>query len=132
MKNMTEKKTIGLVFVILTIFCAVASFVRYLLWAVGNDMSDKVVIAALLLGILLDLILLVRECDYLIIGATAAYSVAVARLLTQSVGSCVDAFQGINMFGNAAHVGDIINISIFMGVTILVSVIASCMNRKRM
>ena len=132
MKGITGKKSIGFYFVLVTILAGLVSSVRYFVWAGNNDMLDMVTAAALLAGILLDVVLLVKECDYFIILSTAAYSIAVARLLTQSVGSFVDAFQGINMFGNAAQVGDIINISILMAVTIVLSIVASFMNRVKM
>lgn len=131
MNGLMEKKGIGFYFVILTMIVAVVSSVRYYTWSSANETFDWIVMIPLLLGIVLDLLLIVKECDYLIVLATASYSVAVVRLLTESVGSFVDAFQGINMFGNAAHVGDITNISIFIGVTIALSIIASFMNRVK-
>ena len=51
--------------------------------------------------------------------------------VTNQVGSFVDAFQGINMFGDATQVGTIISISIVMAVSMVLTVLAGFMRRKK-
>ena len=83
-----------------------------------------------MIGILADVILLVKEMDILKVIATAAYTIAAVRLLADSVGSFVDAFQGIVMFGDATQVGTIVSIAAVMLAAVLVSVIASFMKQS--
>lgn len=88
-----------------------------------------IVVAALAVGIVAELWLLFKDNDYLIILATACYSVALMKHLTNSVGSFVDAFQGINMFGDASQVGAIISIAAVMLVSIVLSIASGFLKR---
>lgn len=90
---------------------------------------DAVILAALIVGLLIDIVLIFKDSDYLIILTTVFYSIAVFKLLVNSVGSFVDAFQGINMFGDATQVSTIISISIVMLVSVILSIIASFLKR---
>ncbi len=69
--------------------------------------------------------------DFLVIAVTALLSAALLQLLVDSVGSFVDAFQGIVMFGDPTQVGSIISISAFICVGILASIIAGFLKRKK-
>lgn len=90
---------------------------------------DYIILAALAAGCLLDVILVFRDNAYMVIAATACYSIAGVKLLTNSVGSFVDAFQGINMFGDATQVGTIISIAGVMFVGIVLSICAGFLKR---
>lgn len=129
MKIAAGYKNIGTVFLIITIIAAVVASVKYFVWASSENMTDPVVAGTLILALILDIILIFKDNDYLKIMITALYSISVVKFLTDSVGSFVDAFQGINMFGNASHVNDIISISIVMGITVLLSVAVSFVRR---
>lgn len=124
-------KAAGFYFVALAAIIAVISLIRYLMWAPSHKSMDYIVAAALVLGIVIDLIMTVKDNDYLSILATACYSVATVKMLTGSVGSFVDAFQGINMFGDASQVSRIISISVVMAVSILLSIIAGFLKRVK-
>ena len=54
---------------------------------------------------------------------------ATVKILTDSVGSFVDAFQGIQMFGDATQVHNIVSIAAVAGIGILISVIAAFCKR---
>ena len=127
---MEKKRTIGSYFVILAGILGILSLVRFQMWAPKHNGSDLLITAGLVIGILADVILLVKEMDILKVIATAAYTIAAVRLLADSVGSFVDAFQGIVMFGDATQVGTIISIAAVMLPAVLVSVIASFMKQS--
>ena len=127
---MEKKRTIGSYFVILAGILGILSLVRFQMWAPKHNGSDLLITAGLVIGILADVILLVKELDILKVIATAAYTIAAVRLLADSVGSFVDAFQGIVMFGDATQVGTIISIATVMLAAVLVSVIASFMKQS--
>ncbi len=131
MKEMMSKKAVGFYFVIVTMLLGIISIIRFVVWGSAHDTMDMLTIAALIAAVILDIILVVKDNDYLIIVATACYSIAAVKLLTDSVGSFVDAFQGINMFGDASQVGTIISISAVMGVSILLSIISGFLKRVK-
>lgn len=129
MKAILQKKSVGFYFVILAVLAAVISVIRFAVWAPGHKAMDGLILAGLIAGMAVDVIVLFRDNDFLMILATACYSVALFRLLTNSVGSFVDAFQGINMFGDATQVGTILSISAVMAVSALLSIIAGFLRR---
>lgn len=129
MKDWLCKKSIGFYPAALAGIVAVVSVVRFLMWAPSHKSMDMIVVAALAVGIVAELWLLFKDNDYLIILATACYSVALMKHLTNSVGSFVDAFQGINMFGDASQVGAIISIAAVMLVSIVLSIASGFLKR---
>ena len=131
MSEMLKEKAIGFYFLVVTAVIGIVSLVRFALWAPSHHTMDLVIVAALVMGIVLNVLLLIKDNDYLIILMTACYSVVTVKVLTDSVGSFVDAFQGINMFGDASQVGMIISISAVMGVGVLLSIIASFLKRVK-
>jgi hypothetical protein len=84
------------------------------------------------IGLALDIVLIFYDNDYLMIATTVCYSIAVFQLLVDSVGSFVDKFQGIVMFGDSTQVGTIISISCLIVVSALASIIASFMKRVKL
>ena len=126
-----KEKAVGFYFLVVTAIIGIVSLICFAVWAPAHNTMDTVIIAALVIGIVLNIILLIKDNDYLIILMTACYSVATIKVLTDSVGSFVDAFQGINMFGDASQVGTIISISAVMGVGVLLSIIASFLKRVK-
>ncbi len=125
------KRAIGFYFIILAGVMAIVSFVRFVMWAPAHDAMDAVIIAALVAGVALDVVLMIWDNDYLVILATACYSLAVAKFLSDSVGSFVDALQGIHMFGDSAQVGTILSISAGMAVSVVLSMVAGFLKRGR-
>lgn len=118
-------------FVILAGIAAVVSMIRFWMWASSHGTMDAVILAALAVGIVLDVILAAKNNEYLMVVSTFCYSVALVKLLVNSVGSFVDAFQGIQMFGDATQVGTIVSLSEMMAVSIILSIIASFLNGTR-
>lgn len=131
MRELIKNKCIGYYFTIIALIAAVAAMVRFLLWAPGHGAMDAVIVAALVLGILFDVLLFFKDNAFFVILSTASYSVAGVKLLTNSVGSFVDAFQGINMFGDATQVPTIVSISIVMAASILLSIVAAFLKRVK-
>ena len=111
MSGKLKQKAVGFYFLVITAIIGIVSLIRFAVWASAHGAMDGVIIAALVIGLILNVILFVRDNNYLIVFMTACYSVAMIKVLTDSVGSFVDAFQGINMFGDATQVGTIISIS---------------------
>lgn len=129
--NIIKKKSIGFYFTLAAGIAAIAALIYYLTWAPANNTMDNWIVCTLVVGILFDIALIFFDNDFLVIASCALYSAAVARLLTNSVGSFVDAIQGINMFGDSSQVGVIINISIVIAVSILLSIISAFLKRVK-
>lgn len=129
--NFIKKKTIGFYFTLAAGVVAIAALIYYLTWASANNSMDNWIIILLVIGIIIDIVLILFDNDYLVIASCALYSASVAKLLTSSVGSFVDAIQGINMFGDSSQVGIIINISIVIAVSILFSIISAFLKRVK-
>lgn len=131
MKDIIAKKSLGFYFIIIAIVLGLIGLIRYLIWAPAHNAVDGLIIASLILGIILGVVLGIRDNEYVVVLSTACYSVAAIRLLTNSVGSFVDAFQGINMFGDSTQVGTILSISITILISVLISIISSFLQRVR-
>ncbi len=128
---MKKRNTVGFYMVVLAALLGIVSLIRFQMWASSHNASDLMITIALVAAILLDVCLMVKDSSIAIILATVGYTVAGFRLLTNSVGSFVDAFQGINMFGDATQVGTIISIAAVMLVSVLLSIIASFLTRVK-
>lgn len=131
MKEKLSTKAAGFYAVILSAVLGLISLVRFVMWAPSHNVMDSLIVAALVAGIILDVILMVKDCDYLVVAATVCYSIAAVRVLTDSVGSFVDAFQGINMFGDASQVGTITSIAVVMAASIVLSILSGFMKRVK-
>ena len=128
---MLKNKAAGFYFAIIACVIGIISMIRFVMWAPKHNSMDYIIIAALVIGIVLDIVLMVREYSILKVLATACYSVAAVKILTDSVGSFVDALQGINMFGDATQVGTIISIAAVMFVGVLLSIISSFLKYRK-
>ncbi|MCR5101513.1 MAG: hypothetical protein K6B41_09180 [Butyrivibrio sp.] len=131
MKNILEGKAYGICVVALSFIVAVIALIRYLLWAPAHNTTNFLVVAALVIGIIINVIVVFKDEDILLVALTACYSFAVFRHLADQVGSFVDAFQGINMFGDATQVGNIISIAIIMGASVLLAIISGFVKREK-
>ncbi len=129
MKELLAKKAIGYYIVVLAGILGLVSIMRFLLWAPSGGGMDGIIIAGLVLGLGIDILLMFKDSNHFVIIATVCYSVAMMRLLTNSVGSFVDAFQGINMFGDATQVGSIMSISILILICAVLSILAGFFKR---
>jgi uncharacterized membrane protein len=126
-----EKKAYGFYVVMIAAIAALVSVIRYAGWASAHNTMDAMIVAALIAGIVLDLITIVKDEDLLIVVSTACYAFALFRHFTNQVGSFVDQFQGINLFGDATQVGTIISIGVVMAVCPILSVIAGFLKREK-
>ena len=128
---MLKNKAAGFYFAIIACVIGIISMIRFVMLAPKHGSMDYIIVAALAIGIILDIVLMVREYSILKVLTTACYSVAAVKILTDSVGSFVDAFQGINMFGDATQVGTIISIAAVMFVGVLLSIISSFLKYRK-
>ena len=131
MREKFSMKAVGFYLIALAALLGVISLIRYAMWAPAHNAMDAITVTALVIGIVIDIILFVKDNDYLVVVATVCYSTATIKFLTDSVGSFVDAFQGINMFGDAPQVRTIISISAVMGISILLSIISGFLKRMK-
>ena len=129
--DLIKNKSIGAVFVVIAFVITLIGLVRYLMWAPAHNTSDGLIIGAAIIGLILNIIVLVKDIDILIIAITACYSFAVFKHLANQVGSFVDAFQGINMFGDATQVGNIISIAYLMGIGVILTIISGFLKREK-
>ncbi len=128
---MKDRLTVGFCTIVLSAVLGIISLIRFQLWAPSHSGSDMVITAALVCAILLDVLLLVKDNSLFVILATVGYTIAGVKLLTNSVGSFVDAFQGINMFGDATQVGNIISISAVILISVLLSIVSGFLTRVK-
>lgn len=131
MKEKLGRKGIGFYFIAAASLLEIISIIRYAVWAPAHEAMDAVTMAALVIGIVIGIILMVKDNDYLVIAMTVCYSIATVKILTDSVGSFVDAIQGINMFGDSSQVGTIISITAVMGTGILLTIISGFLKRVK-
>ena len=104
MKALLEKKTIGFIFVPLAGIMGLISMILFIQWAPQHNEMDMLILIPLIVAILADICLFKLENDWVQIISTVCYGIPLFRLLTNSVGSFVDAFQGIKLFGDATQV----------------------------
>ena len=131
MKEMLSKKTVGYYLTAAAAVAGVISAIRFALWAPSHNAMDVVIVIGLIAGIIIDVLLFIKDNEFLMVISTVCYSVALFKMLTDSVGSFVDSYQGINMFGDATQVGTILSISAVMSVSVALSIIAAFMKRVK-
>ncbi len=131
MKTMLAKKTAGFYLLLLAGVLAIASGAYYLIWSTANYALNPVVPIAWGVGLLVNILLIFWDNDYLLIILTALYSVGLFQLLVDSAGSFADAYQGIVMFGDPTQVGTILTISAIIAVGIVACIAAGFMGRKK-
>lgn len=129
--KLLKNKTLGFYIILVSAVAALISLIRYGMWAPAHNAMDVSVAAALVIGIVLNLVLAVKDEDLLVVVSAACYSYALFRHLTNQVGSFVDSFQGINMFGDATQVGTIVTIAAIMAVSVVLCIAAGFMRREK-
>jgi hypothetical protein len=113
MNNYLGKKAAGFYLVLISVVAGIVATIYYVNWSTG--------ISALLKW----------DNDYIVIAATVGYAIALFQLLSDSVGSFVDAFQGIVMFGDATQVGSILTIVYILAASSVCMIIAGFMRRVK-
>lgn len=129
--KLLKNKTLGFYIILVSAAAALISLIRYGMWAPAHNAMDVSVAASLVIGIVLNLVLAVKDEDLLVVVSAACYSYALFRHLTNQVGSFVDSFQGINMFGDATQVGTIVTIAAIMAVSVVLCIAAGFMRREK-
>lgn len=125
-----QKRLAGSWFLVISGALALAALAVYLIWAPAHHAFHAIVPAALAAGAAAEALLYFTDVSYLGVAATALFSTAFFTLLSDSVGSFVDAFQGIVMFGDSSQLGIILLISTLIFACILLSIL-SCFVKRR-
>lgn len=126
-----KKKALGTWLSLAAGMLAVAALIIFLIWAPGHNAMNHVIPIALAAGIAIEVLLYFLDVSYFGVLATAGFSIACFTLLSDSVGSFVDALQGIVMFGDSTQVGIIIVMSALMFVAILLSILSCFIKRRK-
>ena len=126
-----KNKAVGFYLMVLNAALAIVSIIRYASWAPAHNAMNSIILIALIAGLAVNIILTVYDNDFLVILVTTLYSIALFQLFVDSIGSFVDAYQGIVMFGDPTQVGRIVSISVLIAMSILISVIAGFMGRVK-
>lgn len=130
MKEKLSEKKIGFILVLVAAVFEIVGLIRFTVWAPAHDASDALIVISIIAGLILTVVLAVRDMDIIMVLITVCYSIGVVRLLTDSVGSFVDAYQDIVMFGDKTQVGNIITMAVIMGIGLLLTIIACFMKRE--
>ncbi|MCD7753256.1 MAG: hypothetical protein LUH41_01720 [Clostridiales bacterium] len=129
--SILKKKSFGWYVLLVSAIVAVVGLVQFSSWAPNHSATDSVITVALILGIAIDLVTIWKDLDILVVASTACYMVGCARIVTDNVGSFVDAYQGIVMFGDSTQVGTIISIAVVMGVAAVLSAVSGFLPREK-
>lgn len=119
--------SVGAYLTILAMLVGVIGLVRYISWSSSHGGVDPIVAVGFVIAMVFDVVLICRDDSIFCILATVGYSLALFSLLADSVGTFVDMFQGINMFGDVTQIGNIVFISVFAAVSAVLSIIVSFM-----
>lgn len=130
MKEKIAKKRFGFLCVVAAALFEVIGLVRFAIWAPNHDAMDITIIIAIIAGLIFSVVLTFRDIDIVMVLITVCYSYGVIRLLTNSVGSFVDAYQKIVMFGDATQVGNIITMAVILGIGLLLTIVAGFLKRE--
>ncbi len=90
--------------ILLSAAAALISLVRYCMWAPKHNAMDGTVAAALVIGILLNLVLAAKDEDLLVVLSAVCYSYALFRHLTSQVGFLCGFLSG-NQHVRRRHTG---------------------------
>lgn len=129
MKKLIKNKSIGFGIMIAAALFELAGLIWFMTWAPAHEAEDWLIPASIIIGIVLTVFIFFRDIDIIMVLITVCYSLSVIRLLTDSIGSFVDAFQNIVMFGDATQVNTILTMAGIMGFGLLL-VIAACFMRR--
>lgn len=131
MNNYLGKKAAGFYLVLISVVAGIVATIYYVNWSTGISVLNPLILTAAIFGVILSVLLLKWDNDYIVIAATVGYAVALFQLLSDSVGSFVDAFQGIVMFGDATQVGSILTIVYILAASSVCMIIAGFMRRVK-
>ncbi len=131
MSSIMAKKAAGFYLIVIAAAAAVISLIRFCTWAPAHNAMDATIVLALVAAIVMNLIMVVKDEDILVVFSVVCYAYALFRHLTNQVGSFVDAFQGINMFGDATQVGTIVSIAVVMAASAVLAIAAGFMRREK-
>lgn len=128
--NFLKRLRLNEIIVIAAMIVGLAGLIRFVSWSAAHDAMDYIIVAGFVMAIVFDVLLLHFDNDIFYVLATTGYSLALFKLLSDSVGTFVDLFQGINMFGDVSQMGNIVSISILAAISSALSVIVSFMTRR--
>ena len=131
MKKPVRERSAGFYVSAASMLLAAAALAWFAAWAPKNNAMDRVIVISLGTGIALNALLLLTDIEFLAAGISAAFSTALFKLLSNSAGTFVDAFQGIVMFGDTTQLTVIFILAGLMLLAVLTNIAACFMGRTR-
>lgn len=131
MQKLIKNKSIGFYTIVAAALFEVAGLIWFMTWAPAHEAEDMLIPVAIIVGIALTVFTFFRDIDIIMVLIAVCYCLSVIRLLTDSIGSFVDAFQNIVMFGDATQVSTILSMAGVMGIGLLLVIIACFMKREK-
>lgn len=126
-----KNKALGTWMAVTAGILALISSAIYFAWAPNHNAFHSIIPITLVSGAVADILLFFLDISYLGVAATTLLSIAFFNLLSDSVGSFVDAMKGIVMFGDSSQVGIIITISALILMAILLTILSCFMKRRK-
>lgn len=126
------KKSLGFYYALVSAVLAAAGLAIFFVYTSQGGESNSIVIAATIVAIICEGILLMGEkvySDFVAVIAPVLLAVAMAYTVTGGLGNIADQFQGIVMFGKA----ELANLNYAMAVVYglsIVSGICACFSKK--
>lgn len=131
MKTFLKNKTAGFYLLLIAIVLGVIATISYVVWGNANYALNNVVVIAMGAGLVVNLLMLFVDSDYLLVALTALYSVGMLQLIVDNAGSFADAYQGIVMFGDPTQVGAVLTMAGMIAAGVLAVIVAGFIGRKR-
>lgn len=131
MKTFLKGKTAGFYLLLIAIVLGIVATINYAVWGNANYALNKVVVIAMGAGLVVNLLMLFVDSDYLLVCLTALYSVGMFQLIVDNAGSFADAYQGIVMFGDPTQVGEVLTMAGMIAVCVIAVIAAGFTGRKK-
>lgn len=131
MKTFLKGKAAGFYLLLIAMILGIIATISYVVWGNANYAMNNVVVIAMAAGIVVNLLMLLVDSDYLLVALTALYSVGMFQLIVDNAGSFADAYQGIVMFGDPTQVGAVLTMAGMIAVGVVAVIVAGFIGRKK-
>lgn len=131
MKTFLKGKAAGFYLLLIAMVLGIIATISYVVWGNANYAMNNVVVIAMAAGIVVNLLMLFVDSDYLLVALTALYSVGMFQLIVDNAGSFADAYQGIVMFGDPTQVGAVLTMAGMIVAGVIAVIVAGFIGRKK-
>lgn len=128
-KKKTIANYINLASAVLAIVMAIVFSVYSNTYALFNVWVLLCLIAAAVLNIVL-FILSTSADEYIKIVAALLSALAMALFVVTFIGDITDYFNGVNFLGRGADIGDIVTVTIFLGILLVLQIVVCFFGKK--